>query len=370
MMEKVVYMSHFNPLMCIAHFQHVADRLVAIEATQVNIREWKLSARTARRRTNDGSSILSRYVVRNIAPPDKMDFRQLLFYRYCRERGIADAESIYQKHHERINRTILNLPEHSFISFSLAALIFQQIIQSNLNAKHGVGNRVKNTNYIIFKENKKEFQCIFVTDRMLPEDDSDDDDDDGDDDETFLRNNSSYLAFETSQRKYYYLFATRDTNTKKRFIAMNELEWYCTSYRTFFRGNVDQYIINFVRLFYFEYTHKLNIENDILLLFLFIVAKLYAQVYNYSFNMHSLCTATNNPIVALSSGGSIHKFRSFRIEEADEEADEADEAAGKRLKTNDGRPKKLYNLNGPIINRMLSIPSFVGNLQKYIIEFS
>lgn len=181
---------------------------------------------------------------------------------------------------------IIPIQNGTFIMFSILCQIYQHMIQTHLNAKHGESSNRQTS--LIFDE-RKELQCCIVVphDEVVPAT------------WTLLQT----MCLDDKLYKFYFFKTTHRDDILE--LAEHKI-WFMNFRREF--DSEEQYVTNFCRFFYWQYTGKLLVANDTLYFGLFILAR-NSWLFNKSLNRNAIKKKFNNPIQSLVSGGFLEDLR-------------------------------------------------------------
>lgn len=234
--------------------------------------------------------------------------------------AIDDVENLFLdqlKIRVTINSLLYDIPNNSNILYNFLGQIYQTIIQNNLNAKHG--SESQSTNHIVF-QNLKEFTCCYLEEKKLE------------------NCQDVWLGLIKFKNKCYnvYLFKSKNQEDVNKFNKKNIL---FTNSRTF--KNQQEYVTNFCRFYYWQYCGKLNVENDLLYFFLFLLAQ-NSWLCKKSLNRNALKNIIDNPLISIFTGGIIDHLKKSKYESLNQDC----------MK------------NNPMLARLLKRPINVGNIEN------
>jgi hypothetical protein len=217
--------------------------------------------------------------------------------------------------------------QNSNILFSMIPQVTQKFLQAKLNAKHG--KLSMSTNEMIF-QNTRECQICFFIKQPLE------------------KKNVFFLQKlkHGEQYYYFYLFVTTDQTQLDNFSnTIPTSNWYFTNARSQFKDK-NLFLVNFIRLYFFNYTQELIVTNNLLAYTLFLLGNLCWCCG--SLNRQALKKIYNNPILSLFSGGVLEHLK---------------------------QPSSDYKnistlLDHPIINRMYKVPINTGSSDEHRINIT
>lgn len=173
----------------------------------------------------------------------------------------------------------------SFVLFATLNQIYQKMIQSNLNAKHGESN-TKQTS-LIYDEHS-EFRACWI----------------GDDDDALSMRAPEHAVFMGSilvdglEKKMFSFSSALSDDVEQ----LRSKRIWCCNFKKIFTNRND-YVTNFCRFFYWQYSGSFLCRNDILFFTLFLLAQ--NSFLCGGLNRNAIKRLVHNPLLSIFSGGVI-----------------------------------------------------------------
>lgn len=165
-----------------------------------------------------------------------------------------------EKYKNIIDKLIQPIPEGDYVASKIFSFFSREIIQHNLNAKHLPNKNEKITNNFIYQTNNKEIQIMFTCEGVADIND--------------LEIGVDFFFIQTIGSTNFYLFKT---NVLEKYLVFerkyppNSNTWFFTTNRLHFK-TMELYVLNFVRLFYYEQTGNVTFTDDKIVTFLYLMA--------------------------------------------------------------------------------------------------